>query len=90
MHAAVSGVSKKKKKKKGAAAKAPEEDIDAVLAEMGGAPPAATDALPAEPEAVPMESTTPAEPAASAEPAAGAAAEGDDDEDAAEAEGGKV
>ena len=90
VHAGVSGSSKKKKKKKGAAAKAPEEDIDAMLAEMGAAPPAAADALPTVPEPVPADAPAPVEPAAAAEPAAEAAAEGDDDGDAAEVEGGKV
>lgn len=94
------GGKKKKKKKGGAMAKPADEDIDALLAELGEKPPAAdaaataadSDATPAADaaraaDAVAAEGAAPAEAEASAEGAAGAV--GDEDGDA-DAEGGKV
>lgn len=82
--AAETGKGKKKKKKGKAGAKGEEEDLDAVLAELGMAPAA-------KPEAQP---TTDAEPQASdaapADEAAAAADDAADDNDAAAAEDGKV
>lgn len=82
--AAETGKGKRKKKKGKAGAKGEEEDLDAVLAELGMAPAA-------KPEAQP---TTDAQPQASdAAPANEAAAAADnaaDDNDAAAAEDGKV